>query len=159
MMPGLAGEGKTSLLRRLFLKEEEPPSRRKLDLPVIFEEIEAARQRLLEEEARVEELRIEKLRQKKAKCDELRPGLQEEALAKAERWLRENLIREHELLEVEYHSFGVVFHLLLENWGGEEEEHELRFEFYFDGNSLESFQVRWVVPKIGRKDLEEYYPE
>ena len=129
-----------------------------LDLEAIFIDNAARRAELEAEAARLEAARQAALKGWEAECDKLRTALLSQAAAKAEAWLRANLIRPEELLRFEEFTNGLVLHIKMEDAADEEREWEICFLFYFGGESPDSLSVKWADVHETRKSIESYYP-
>ena len=128
-----------------------------LNLEAIFYD-NAARRAEIEAEARaLEAKRKAAACLWQAECDKLRPALLSQAAAKAEAWLRANLIRPQELVRVDQAANGLVLHITMEDGYDEMREWEIEFLFIFKGNSPDSLSVKWADVREDRKMMESYY--
>ena len=129
-----------------------------LDLNRIFSEIAEEKARIEAEEARAEKERLAKLKDWERECEKLHTSLISQAAAKAEHWMKANLILSSELLRVEEFSNGLTLHLKVEGAHDEPHEWEINFLFFFGGESPDSLSVSWADVYQTRKSMESYYP-
>ena len=112
--------------------------------------------RLEAEKKRKNKNQQNELRQWRELVELSRPALLIQASAKAEAWMRKNLIRPSELLRIQALPNGYVLHVKLLDGRDEQREWTLRFLFHPDGASQADFIVRWEVERRGRDELAEY---
>lgn len=127
-----------------------------MNLAEIFFDNAAKRAENEAEEARREATRQEAMRKWKTECEKLRPGLLSQASAKAEAWLRANLIRPEEFIRLEEVSNGLILHIKMEDAADEEREWEISFLFHFGGESPDDLKVVWAKVDEDREFMESY---
>lgn len=128
-----------------------------LNLDEIWAANAAKRAELEAKEARLKAKRQAAVKAWQAECENLRPALISQAAAKAEAWLKANLIRPQELLRVEQAANGLVLHITMEDGYDEMREWEIEFLFIFKGTSPDSLLVEWANVREDRKMMESYY--
>ena len=128
-----------------------------LNLEAIWAANAAKRAEIKAKEARLKAERQAAVKAWQAECESLRPALLNQAAAKAEAWLKANLIRPQELLRVEQAANGLVLHITMEDGYDEMREWEIKFLFIFKGTSPDSLLVEWANVREDRKMMESYY--
>lgn len=130
-----------------------------MNLAEIFIDNAAKRAENEAEEARREATRQEAMRKWKTECEKLRPGLLSQASAKAEAWLRANLIRLEEFIRLEEVSNGLILHIKMEDERDEMREWEIEFLFFFKGQTPNDLKVVWAKVDEDREFMESYYDD
>lgn len=128
-----------------------------MNLKAIFMDNAAKRAENEAEEARREAARQEAMRKWKAECEKLRPALLSQAAAKAEAWLRANLIRPEEFIRLQEASNGLILHIKMEDERDEMREWEIEFLFFFKGQTPNDLKVEWARVDEDREFMESYY--
>lgn len=129
-----------------------------LNLPKIFEEIALEKERLASEKAQIKAKALKAKKAWSAECDRLRAELLNQAADKAEQWLKKELIMPNELLRVEEFANGLILYISVDDAEYEEKEWEVKFLFFFGGESPESLSIEWADVNETRNLMQSYYP-
>lgn len=127
-----------------------------LNLPKIFEEIALEKARREAEKARIKAQELKAFEAYETKCESLRPGLMDQASAKATAWLKANLIMPQELLRFEECENGLILYIRVDDAADEEKEWEVKFLFFFGGKSSDSLSVQWAEVNETRDLMRSY---
>ena len=129
-----------------------------LNLEAILTSNAARRAELEAEAARIEAARIEAARLWRAECNKLRPALLCQAAAKAEAWLRRELITKSEFIRMDQVSNGLILHVEMEDDDFQPREWEIPILWSFKGDSPDNLKVEWEEETaLTREQMEHYY--